>query len=293
MSPMRLIVLGAALLAAVFAFIGLRGLTPSTPTTTPVVVQAPAPEAIPTVGVLTVARDLAMGDRLTEEDLVWSDWPEVALAERYITEPDPSADAETDELGEDAIDPKTSLIGAVVRSEFTAGEPVLRHKLVLATDGGFMAALVGEGLRAVATPVSVETAAGGFIVPNDRVDVILTQTVVTLNEQGEVTSERTETNTLLRNVRVLAMDQIFRETEDGETTDVVLASTATLELTPAQAESISQANNVGELALALRGIRDVGGAPALNGAEDTGQVLAGLGVIAIHSFGQSREVQTR
>jgi len=134
---------------------------------------------------------------------------------------------------------------------FVAGEPIREAKLINAKGSGFMAAILPSGMRAVSTQISPETSAGGFILPNDRVDVILTHRDREAEKQagGEVqTSE-----TILSNVRVLAIDQNVQE-KDGQ--KVVVGKTATLELSPRESETLVLAQRLGSLSLALRSITD-------------------------------------
>ena len=128
-----------------------------------------------------------------------------------------------------------------------------------------MAAVLNEGMRAVAVEISVETAAGGFILPNDRVDVILSYEVELT--EGDTIVERPATRTILQNVRVLAIDQSFREIEDE---NVVVGTTATLELRPEHAEILMLGTQMGEISLTLRGVSDVQSAG--------GEVIASSGI---------------
>jgi pilus assembly protein CpaB len=133
--------------------------------------------------------------------------------------------------------------GAVARSPFIVGEPIREQKLIKADGSGFMSAILPAGMRAISTEISAETGAGGFILPNDFVDVLLTRA-----QNDQFVSE-----TVLRNVRVLAIDQTIEE-KDGQ--KVVVGKTATLELSPRQAETLALSRRRGSLSLALRSLAD-------------------------------------
>jgi len=142
--------------------------------------------------------------------------------------------------------------GAVARSPIGVGEPVREARLIKAKGSGYMAAILPPGLRAFSTEISAETGAGGFILPNDRVDVILSRRP----RDGDKSSSGSPTSeTILSNVRVLAIDQTVEE-KNGQR--VVVGKTATLEMSPRQAESLAQSRQLGTLSLALRSLLDAG-----------------------------------
>jgi pilus assembly protein CpaB len=143
------------------------------------------------------------------------------------------------------------VVGSIARAPFIAGEPIREQKLVRAEGSGFMAAILPSGMRAVSTEISPETGAGGFILPNDRVDVILTRRLKNpdSNQPDIVTSE-----IILANIRVLAIDQAPKE-KDGQ--NAVIGKTVTLELKPEQIATLTAARQAGTLSLALRSIADV------------------------------------
>ena len=144
------------------------------------------------------------------------------------------------------------LEGARARALLVEGEPVLDKKIVKKGDSGFLAAILPKGMRAVAVEVSVRTGAGGFILPNDRVDVLLTRKI------GSDDERRSMTETLLSNVRVLAMDQTFKIDKEGEQVADAKIKTATLELEPAHAEILTLMEATGSLTLVLRSLADGG-----------------------------------
>jgi pilus assembly protein CpaB len=135
----------------------------------------------------------------------------------------------------------------IARAPFVAGEPIREAKLVNAKGSGFMAAILPSGMRAVSTQISPENGAGGFILPNDRVDVIMTP-------RGNA-DKSSGSETILRNIRVLAIDQNVEE-KNGQ--KVLVGKTATLELLPSQAETLALSQQIGALSLALRSIADDG-----------------------------------
>ncbi|MCJ2182330.1 Flp pilus assembly protein CpaB [Novosphingobium sp. 1949] len=185
--------------------------------------------------VLVAQRALPVGTILTADSISYQDWPKELVKDVYFI------DGEAD---------MSKLLGTVVRYPITAGQPVTQGSLVAPGDRGFLAAALGPGMRAVTISVSAKTGVGGFIFPGDRVDMMLTQQV---KGQGEPLST---TETILRNLRVLATDQTTNnDVEDGKT--VVRAfRTVTLEVTPRIAEKIAVAEEIGELSLSLRSIAD-------------------------------------
>jgi pilus assembly protein CpaB len=196
----------------------------------------PAAPKISTVDILVAKSDIPMGQSLSPGDVQWQEWPASTASGNFIRK--------TDNPG--AIE---ALAGQIARAPFVAGEPIRDAKLVNAKGAGYMAAILPSGMRAVSTQISPETGAGGFILPNDRVDVIVTRRDADkTGGGGEQTSE-----TVLTNIRVLAIDQNIEE-KGGQ--KVVVGKTATLELTPGQAETLTLAQHLGALSLALRSISD-------------------------------------
>lgn len=234
----------------------------------PPVVKADAPPPPPTSEVLVAAAELPMGQVLQPADLRWQKWPDDALTSGYISRKDaPKALEET--------------AGATTRSAFLSGEPIRPQKLVR-PESGFMAAILPAGQRAVAivTDSRGTNSAGGFILPNDRVDVIRT---FRDEENSKATGSDVQVSqTILTDVRVLAVGQLIQE-KNG--TNVVTGETATLALTPGQAEKITLAQKVGSLSLALRSLADSGRPPE---AEAAPQEAA----LTVMRFGVSRQ-QTR
>ena len=203
----------------------------------------PAPAApvaqLPTVEVLVAKSDIGLGQSVKPEDLQWQNWPTASASGVFIKRTE-------------RPDATTQIAGMIARSPFIAGEPIREQKLVKADGSGFMAAILPTGMRAISTEISPETGAGGFILPNDRVDVILTRRIKNIehpNQPDIVASE-----VALANIRVLAIDQAPKE-KDGQ--NAVIGKTVTLELKPDQIPVLTSARQAGTLSLALRSIADV------------------------------------
>lgn len=231
MRSSRLIILAIALVAGASAFLLVRNLG-KTPGTEVVEVE----KKVDVTQVLVAARNLRPGTIISRQDIEWQEWPQNSSQALISKEAQP-----------DAIETMT---GSVVRSELVEGEPLRTSKVVSVGKGGYLSAVLPSGKRAISTAVSPETGAGGFILPNDRVDVIMTRRQEDPNEDGR---EIVLSETVLKNARVLAIDQTVEE-QNGES--VVVGSVATLELDPAQAETLALAQRMGELSLALRSILD-------------------------------------
>ena len=200
--------------------------------------EAAAAPAVP-VGpkVLVAKKDLPVGTIIDATMLGFQPWPNEMLDGAYYKQ------------GAADSDP-SKLLGTVVRYPVTAGQPVTRGALVGPKDRGFLAAALGPGMRAVTVPVTTESGVAGFVFPGDRVDIVLTQEV-----KGDGPSLRVS-ETIVRNVRVLATDQrIDSKGEDGKT-EVKTFESVTLEATPRIAEKIAVADSVGDLSLSLRSIAD-------------------------------------
>ena len=184
--------------------------------------------------------DIGLGETVAPENLQWQTWTESTASGSFIRKKDRP----------DAI---TQLAGSIARTPFIAGEPIREQKLVKANGSGFMAAILPSGMRAVSTEISAETGAGGFILPNDRVDVVLSKRERRQSDEGGGPPEIISSQVVLSNVRVLAIDQAPKEKE-GQ--NAVLGKTATLELKPEEVEILAKARMSGTLSLALRSIAD-------------------------------------
>lgn len=190
--------------------------------------------------VLSVTDPMSKGDRVRNGDLRWIDWPTDAVTPALIVN-DLNADVPVME----------SLIGALVREPLTPGDPLIMSRFIRAGDAGIMAALLSPGMRAVTVRISVDTAAGGFIQPGDKVDIILQETIQPTGEVGSATVPKYMASTIFENVTVLAIDQSFSNSPDGGA--AIPGSTATLELSQRDAELVTIAQVRGDLSLILRG----------------------------------------
>ncbi|MCM2291767.1 Flp pilus assembly protein CpaB [Allorhizobium sp. BGMRC 0089] len=230
MKPIRVVILLVAVVAAGLAGVLAMGLMGQKR----VVVEKSAPklEREPMIGVLVASESLPIGARLTDKTMRWMQWPKGGVVDGFIT-------------SQNRANALKDLDGMIVRMPIFEGEPIRLEKVA---DGSSrtLSALLPAGKRAVSTPITVSTGAGGFILPNDRVDVIMVR-------KGEGDTHIPET--VLSNVRVLAIDQQIEEKKDG--VKAVVGTTATLELTDEQTMTLAAAQEVAErLTLALRSIAD-------------------------------------
>ncbi|HEY8595052.1 MAG TPA: Flp pilus assembly protein CpaB [Devosiaceae bacterium] len=266
MKPARIVLLVVAIMAGgLAAFLATRGDRPQNQTADAVkVVEEPRAQ------VLVASRAIGLGERLTAGAVQWQDWPKNAVRAEYVTH-------------QNLPDAPSSMAGAVARFEIFPGEPITSAKLVR-TDQGYLSAVLSEGMRAVSIPVTPESGAGGFIVPNDRVDVVSTHN----SPNGEISE------TVLSNVRVLAIGKRLGETgataqnadpNDPNTKMFDRQTIATFELDPGQAETVINAAAKGRITLILRSVADFGG-----GAEGASP-RAGKAVKLIR-FGREQSVQS-
>jgi len=270
MSPMRLIILvGAAIAAMAAAFLVRNMAEPTTVTQTVTELQTEIQtKEVSEVKVLVARRDMAIGDRLATSDFEWAPWPEMSIVKGYLTEADNS----------DAIE---RMAGAIVRIPIYNREPILPQKLVLADDSSLMAALLAPGMRAISVEISTESASGGFILPNDKVDVILTHEVQVQTDQ--MVMERPISTTIIKNVRVLAIDQVFKPDEGGGSSQI--GNTATLEVSDKEAELVALSQRMGTLSLSLRPWSDAGEAMARDSRTDMLGGGGGQGGVTIYRNG--------
>lgn len=297
MKPAQIAVICVAAVAAIGLAIVVRMMWPSS---TP----AAAPDARvvsePSAQVLVASVDLQPGHRLVEGDLTWKAWPTSTLNPLYITDgsapstapPAGVVEKAATKVSETVAPPpltgtQAEFVGAVVRESILKGEPILSHKVIRSGDAGYLAAFLEPGMKAMAIQVSVEHAAGGFILPGDRVDVILSREVKDKASDGSETTRNVVT-TVMRNIKVLALDQLAQRPEEGMS---VIAATATLAVTGRDAEVLALARAEGALSLVLRSYADttgpsgrVGGAVISGGARraapavDTASVHSGKSV---------------
>ncbi len=200
--------------------------------------SAAAAPAVPTgPKVLVAKKNLPVGTIIDATMLGFQPWPKELLEGAYYTQATPDADP-------------AKMLGTVVRYPITAGQPVTRGALVGPQDRGFLAAALGPGMRAVTVPVSTSTSVAGFVFPGDRVDMVLTQEVTGEGHPLKVSE------TVVRNLRVLATDQRIDSKDEEGKIEVKTFSNVTLEATPRIAEKIAVAQSVGTLSLSLRSIAD-------------------------------------
>jgi pilus assembly protein CpaB len=253
MKPTRIVLLVIAVLAAgLAAYLATRG--GAVPKSVQQVVEIESPKT----QVLVAAQQIGVGERLTPKVMQWQEWPESAVRPEYVTV-------------SQSPDAPQQLTGTVARFEIFPGEPVLESKLVHA-EQGYLSAVLEKGMRAVSLPVSAESSAGGFIVPNDRVDIVQTLD----SDAGP------QTQTVIENVKVLAIGTRLGErgptagTEKEQTpqSQVFTSGTiATVELDPKQAEVIVTAISKGHLSLVLRSISDFGAPTKLGDVSEDGRTV--------------------
>ncbi|KAG1702700.1 hypothetical protein GQR58_004203 [Nymphon striatum] len=261
----QIAVLGVAAVAAVGAFVVANNIANTEQEVVTVTEQAPQ---IQLEEVLVATRNISLGTSLKPDMVEWVKWPKEGLSEGFILKTDAP-----DGLNIEA-DP------AIARSQFFVGEPIRESKIVRAGNG-YMSAILPTGQQAIATSISTATSAGGFILPNDRVDVIMTRQ----GEEDEGGNFITES--VLENVRVLAIDQTIEE-QDGEA--VVVGSTATLQLDPEQVKILTVAQQMADrLTLALRSLEDSGDEKT-KGAEYLLSGNRGNGRIRVIKYGNKKEV---
>jgi pilus assembly protein CpaB len=264
MKPARIIVLIIAVVAGGIAAL-LAGRSDPPP---------PAPVAqIETTDVLIAASDIGLGSTVSAQDLRWQIWPAAGTGSSFIRKVDRP----------DAIE---QLAGSIARAPFSAGEPIRESKLIKGTGGGYMAAVLPTGMLAISLEISPETGAGGFILPNDHVDVILSRRDRAAEKSSGISGvEIHVSEIILTNVRVLAIDQTVEE-KNGQR--AIIGKTATLELGARQAETLALSRQLGTLSLALRSLVDFGSKDKPEVADDGRRV--GVNVVR---FGVSTTTTTK
>jgi pilus assembly protein CpaB len=260
MSARQLIVLVVAAVAAIGALLVIRGMGANN--------QAPVDANASSIAgeqVLVAARDVPQGAALAPSDLAVALFPTESLAPSFVRlSGQPSAQAD--------------FVGAVTRRAFARGEPITIGAVVQPDGRGFMAAQLEPGFRAVSIEIDAETAAGGFIQPNDRVDVIVT----TRTDNRESGGEQVNSSIILEDVRVLALGDTTQTQTSGEEPQVIQAGVAVLELAVEDARILALADEMGSLSLALRGVQvDTVGMTGSSGRMP-GQ---SSGSVRIHAFG--------
>lgn len=196
---------------------------------------APAPVLVRASAFVLVAEvDTPAGTFLKKEHLRWQAWPDESLPETYIVRQDGESETAADE----------AVLGAVVRRGISAGDPITRGRITRPGDRGFLAAVLRPGYRAMAIRIDATSSIAGLVFPGDRVDIILTHEL----RKGKRTRRASET--VLTNVRILAIDQVVND-QSGEAR---VGKNATFELTPKQTEMLTIVSDLGKLSLALRSL---------------------------------------
>ena len=243
MKKAQLIGVSVAGVAGVLAFVMMNSMLKPPPK--PSIVEKP----VDAVQVLVAKSDIELGTVATDQSFRWQDWPKDAVSPNFVTNT-----AKPQALRDFA--------GRIARTPIMQGEPITENKVVKLGDGGVLAAILPAGMRAISTKIESKTAVANLVLPNDHVDVILTQ-----RKRGKNGTEEIVSDTLFRNVRVIAIGQQI-ETKEGKKSAEVGASTATLELTPRQSEMMALANSMGEITLSLRSVADLSSDPTSSGGID-------------------------
>ena len=274
MSPGKIIVILVGVAAAIAAVMLARGIL-SDNASQPIIPQQVEVE-VPKTNVLVSLRDLRVGESLSEADLGWTEWPDDLVQLNHITQ-DNQPDAIQD------------FSGTVVRLPIFEQEALLAQKVVSRGETGIMAALLSPGKRAVAIEISEESASGGFILPDDRVDVILTHEVEVRTVNGF--EDLIETITVLENVRVLAIDQGISVEAESTT---AIGATATLELGPGDVEALALAERSGRLSLSLRSMADAAlhGDIVISNAEQLVRAAQDAGTVTVYKSGRVSDVSS-
>jgi pilus assembly protein CpaB len=254
MSPVRLIILLVAAGAAIASVFLIKSIQQPAPAVAAAAAETVKRE-VPTKQLLVARHAIPIGKFITAEDLKWQEWPASAATGAFIEQ---KADPEALE----------KMAGAVARFDMVEGEPVTITKAVHPGDASSMAAMLNPNMIATAIEIAPETAAGGFIQPNDRVDVIMTREI-TGGNTGANTVQNFRSDLILANVRVLAIDGVYGLPPEEGREPLLIGTRATLELTQQDSTLLSAAKRAGDLSLTLRSITDLQSA---KGATPTGRV---------------------
>lgn len=266
-------IIGGALIIAAGAFMWMRSqssanqqIASSAKTSAPVPSKAQ---------VLVAKKDLLVGERITTESIGWQDWPETGAANVAFF------------VQAKAPDSIKAFENGIVRQEMVAGEPVTAKKIVAVNaETSSMAALVTPGMRATAVVITPDSSVAGFVLPNDRVDIVLTRELQ-IQANGQTRSQ-TVSATILENVRVLAIDQSVAQVKDQK---AMAGSTATVELTANDAEKLRLADKLGDISLMLRGYADAAG-PTLARVDSAAMAQPLPEAARTNSSGTSRSPET-
>ncbi|MEP6343874.1 MAG: Flp pilus assembly protein CpaB [Maricaulaceae bacterium] len=274
MDVRRIIIIVGMLALAGVLFVYVRQLGAPAPVVSAPVVAAPVVERIEYKDVLVAKQDVVFGRRVTPEDFQWIQWPAESVSEGFIT-----SDARPAAIEE--------LSGNVSQAPIFLGEPIQSRKLIETGDRSIMSALLAPGMRAVTTRISVASAAGGFIKPGDRVDIILTRQLRDLSADISRRQDYSISETIFENVRVMAIDQNYQVGASGQPT--VLGSTATFELSQDDAEYLQEAVTQGDITLTLRSLHNAGG-QVIRRSEGIKRESGTTATIAVYRAGQAQQV---
>lgn len=233
----KILIICGSLVVAGGAFVYLKAQNQAQ--TANVAPVAPVEAPIAGVKVLVAKKDLAIGERINAESLSWAEFPNASLGNLFITEAS-------------APDSIKFYTNAIVKNAMVAGEPVIATKLVAANGKtSLMAAIITPGMRATSVNVSPDSSVAGFILPDSRVDIILTRAIQFTTDGQQ--HNKTVASTILENVRVLAIDQKVAPEKD---VNAISGATATVELSSSDAEKLKQADSLGDISLVLRSYAD-------------------------------------
>ena len=262
--PRRLMLLAAAMGLSLITALIVRGwVENSRQDAAPAVVEAPKVGTM----VLVAAKPLPAGHFIKDEDLKWQSWPDDNLSPTYLLQGAITTDA---------------IVGSVARAGIAAGEPITDERIVKKGDRGFLAAIVTPGFRAITVTMVSNAGLSGLAIPGDRVDVLLTVTTPSTNKDMP---DRKYTETVMQDIRVLAVDQRINDQSD----DSVMARTATLEVTPKQAEMVTLMQELGKMSMTLRSV-----GTAENDAKPHAPTLTSdneaMGVLGLNKGGSSNGI---
>ena len=289
MNPMRMAIIVTAAIAALGLAFLVHGMNKPKPVAAPRAVAAAAPPPRPMAQVLVAKHDLAVGARVSSTDLAWQAWPVEGLNPNFVTDgstPTPVAASGAGKVAAAAAHatadfvssgPMQAFEGSIVKEPILQGEPVVARKVVRGGQGGYLAVVLNPGMRAMSVPINAETAAGGFILPGDRVDVLQSR-------QG-ADGRNFVTEVLMRNLRVLAIDQKTSPPDEART---ITGTVAVLEVPAADMEVLSRGKAQGEMQLALRSYADLGGS-ASRGVASRGSSTG----LRVFRAGEGSEVLSR
>lgn len=278
MSPVRLIILLVAAGAAIAAVFLVRSAQTPAPAAAAIAVEAPKPKEMPTKQILVARAPIPLGKFVVADDLKWQDWPETTPTGAFIDKKDEAEGLE-------------KMVGAVALFDLVEGEPITKTKLIHPGDQSFMAAMLTPGMRAISIEISPETAAGGFILPNDHIDVTVTREIESGNKAA---MQNVRSDMILQNIRVLAIDGIYAPPAKEGQAALLVGTRATLELSQQDASLLQTAKKAGELSFTLRSIADI---QSPSGATGTGRVyrdgMSGGGADGVRVYRYGTETVTK